>query len=112
MAAGSNSEVVSGIAVMWPPRLPPLPEMSEEVRQKKLAEARKKVKGAESWLPDLAQGPLTAGSWSESVLPLEAHGTRPRAPLGVPPESLLTSPAPHPPLPPAAQLPPSLVRPG
>ncbi|XP_059514180.1 golgin subfamily A member 2 isoform X6 [Myotis daubentonii] len=29
---------------MWPPRLPPLPEMSEEVRQKKLAEARKKLR--------------------------------------------------------------------
>ncbi|XP_066223122.1 golgin subfamily A member 2 isoform X1 [Saccopteryx leptura] len=29
---------------MWPPRPPPLPEMSEEVRQKKLAEARKKLR--------------------------------------------------------------------
>lgn len=81
---------------MWPPRLPPLPEMSEEVRQKKLAEARKKVKGAESWLPDLAQGPLTAGPWSESVLPLEALGARPWAPLGVPPKVFSPAPPPHP----------------
>ncbi|XP_053776054.1 golgin subfamily A member 2 isoform X4 [Desmodus rotundus] len=29
---------------MWPPCTPPLPEMSEEVRQKKLAEARKKLR--------------------------------------------------------------------
>ncbi|KAM8803392.1 golgin subfamily A member 2 isoform 2-T2 [Rhynchonycteris naso] len=29
---------------MWPPHSPPLPEMSEEVRQKKLAEARKKLR--------------------------------------------------------------------
>lgn len=81
---------------MWPPRLPPLPEMSEEVRQKKLAEARKKVKGAESRLPDLAQGSLTAGPWSGSVLPLEARGARPRAPLGVPPKVLSPAPPPHP----------------
>ncbi|XP_037008090.2 golgin subfamily A member 2 isoform X4 [Artibeus jamaicensis] len=29
---------------MWPPCTPPLPEMSEELRQKKLAEARKKLR--------------------------------------------------------------------
>lgn len=84
MTAGSNSAVVAGIVLMWPPLPPPRPGMSEETRQSKLAAAKKKVKHAGSRLPDSARDPFDGRAMARVCAASKAHGASPSAPLGAP----------------------------
>lgn len=78
------------------PPPPPRLGMSEEIRLKKLAAAKKKVKRAGSRLPDPAQGPSDGWAVARVCAASEAHGASPSEPVGSPPKSSHQSHTPTP----------------